>query len=223
MVGAGPVGLLTALKLAHHGVRCMLVERNTETTRWPKMDITNVRSMELLRTLGLADEFRKQGMYVCCVFSYKAGRSLKYPGVYILTTSLPGVPQNYSFDVLFSTGLGKGGEKLATWDLPSPDWWREKIRKTNDGSMPREPYQRCSQVIFEAWLKPICEKNSLISTSFGLKFEDLAESEEGVKCTLTDLQSGKKVLVRSEYVVGCDGAGSRVRRSTGLKITGGPV
>lgn len=63
VVGAGPVGLITALKLAYHGVRCMLVERNLETTRWPKMDITNVRTMELLRTLGLADGLREQGKH----------------------------------------------------------------------------------------------------------------------------------------------------------------
>jgi hypothetical protein len=89
-----------------------------------------------------------------------------------------GVPQNYSLDVLFSTGLGEGGEKLATWDLPSPDWWREKIKNTNDWSMPREPYQRCSQVVFEAWLKPICEANPLISTFFGYKFEELSRMKK---------------------------------------------
>lgn len=31
--------------------------------RWPKMDLTNIRSMELFRKLGLADELRKQGEY----------------------------------------------------------------------------------------------------------------------------------------------------------------
>ena len=134
-----------------------------------------------------------------------------------------GVPQNYSFDVLFSTGLGEGGEKLATWDLPSPDWWRQKIQDTNDGSMPREPYQRCSQVIFERWLKPICEANPLISTFFGYKFEELSENEQDIQSTLTAIESDEKVIVKSKYVIACDGAGSRVRRSVGLKITGGPV
>ena len=62
IVGAGPVGLIAAYTLAHHGVRCMLVERNESTTKWPKMDITNVRSMEILRRLGLADELREQGI-----------------------------------------------------------------------------------------------------------------------------------------------------------------
>lgn len=63
--GAGPVGLITALKLAHHGIRCMLIERNFETTKWPKMDITNVRSMELLRTLNLTEELKEIGMITC--------------------------------------------------------------------------------------------------------------------------------------------------------------
>ncbi|TVY93181.1 FAD-dependent monooxygenase [Lachnellula willkommii] len=196
--GAGPVGLITALKLAHHGIRCMLIERNFETTKWPKMDITNVRSMELLRTLNLTEELKEIGM-------------------------ITSVPPNYSLDVIFSTGLGNGGEKIATWDLPSPDAWRERIRTQNDGSMPRESYLRCSQVLFEAWLKPICQKNPLIQTHFGYKFEELKEEDDFVISTLTDLESSKKILVKSKYVVACDGAGSRVRKSTGLKITGGPV
>lgn len=29
--------------------------------RWPKMDLTNARSMELFRRLGLADDLRRQG------------------------------------------------------------------------------------------------------------------------------------------------------------------
>ncbi|KAI1619264.1 FAD binding domain-containing protein [Exophiala viscosa] len=172
----------------------MLTERNLETTRWPKMDVTNARSMELLRTMGLADELKENG-----------------------------VPGNFSFDVIFSTGLGEGGEKLATWDLPSPDWWRERISRLNDGSMPREPYLRCSQVIFEAWLKPICEKNPLITTFFGRKFEELTEEKDGVTSVLTEIKTNEKIRVRSQYVIACDGAGSRVRRSAGLKITGGPV
>lgn len=63
IAGAGPVGLVAAYTLAHHGIPCMLVERNASTTRWPKMDITNVRSMEILRKLGLADQLREQGEF----------------------------------------------------------------------------------------------------------------------------------------------------------------
>ena len=47
-----------ARTLSLFGVRCLLVERNPSTTRHPKMDITNGRSMELFRRLGLAGKLR---------------------------------------------------------------------------------------------------------------------------------------------------------------------
>ncbi len=46
IAGGGPVGMTLARTLAHLGVRCLMVERNGSTTRHPKMDITNGRSME---------------------------------------------------------------------------------------------------------------------------------------------------------------------------------
>ena len=49
-----------ALALARLGVGAMLVERNPNTTRHPKIDITNVRSMELFRGLGLAEKLRTE-------------------------------------------------------------------------------------------------------------------------------------------------------------------
>src|SRR3982751_951329 len=47
-----------ARTLASFGLRCLLGERQASTTRHPKMDITNGRSMELFRRLGLADKLR---------------------------------------------------------------------------------------------------------------------------------------------------------------------
>src|SRR6516164_11830038 len=58
IAGAGPVGMTLAHDLARRGITCMLVDRNLTTTRHPKMDITNARSMELFRRLGLAGELR---------------------------------------------------------------------------------------------------------------------------------------------------------------------
>lgn len=59
IAGAGPVGLTLALELEHHGIQALLVERNATTTKHPKMDITNGRSMELYRRLGIADDLRQ--------------------------------------------------------------------------------------------------------------------------------------------------------------------
>lgn len=89
--------------------------------------------------------------------------------------------------------------------------------------MPREPYQRCSQALFEAWLKPTIEANPLVDCHFGLKFESLKETADGVYSLLRDTTTGQAHVVKSQYVVGCDGAGSRVRRSANINLTGGPV
>ena len=58
IVGGGPVGLTLALTLARFGIGCMVVERAAGATQHPKMDITNGRSMEIFRMLGVADAIR---------------------------------------------------------------------------------------------------------------------------------------------------------------------
>jgi 2-polyprenyl-6-methoxyphenol hydroxylase-like FAD-dependent oxidoreductase len=58
IAGAGPVGMTLARALARWGIRCLVAERNPGTTRHPKMDITNGRSMEIFRRLGLAGALR---------------------------------------------------------------------------------------------------------------------------------------------------------------------
>ncbi len=58
VAGGGPVGLTLARDLARRGIDVLLVERNPTTTRHPKMDNTNVRSMELFRLSGLEDRLR---------------------------------------------------------------------------------------------------------------------------------------------------------------------
>ncbi|KAF9890429.1 hypothetical protein FE257_005834 [Aspergillus nanangensis] len=192
VVGAGPAGLITALQLAVNNIPCTLVERNLDTTKWPKMDITNCRSVEIFKRLGISDGLRNIG-----------------------------VPGKYSFDVLFSTGLSDNGEVIAKWDLPSPDRWETDIAERNDGTMPREPYRRCSQAVLEEWLKPHIQANPLITTIFGRKFVDL--QEEDVVVSRLVAPDGAEQTIRSRFVVGCDGAGSKVRQAAKIPLRGGPV
>ncbi|MFI7546111.1 FAD-dependent monooxygenase [Actinoplanes sp. NPDC049599] len=77
VVGAGPVGMMAALELAHHGVACLLAEQNAGPTVHPKMEFTNPRTMEHHARLGIAEDIRRAG-----------------------------VPAKYPFDVIWSTGLG---------------------------------------------------------------------------------------------------------------------
>ena len=58
IVGAGPVGLTLAIDLGQRGVRTLLIERNSSTGPWPKMDRSNARTMEIYRRLALVDQVR---------------------------------------------------------------------------------------------------------------------------------------------------------------------
>lgn len=58
VVGGSLNGLTTALLLAHHGVRCTVVERHPATTVQYKFSGISPRSMEIYRGLGIEDEIR---------------------------------------------------------------------------------------------------------------------------------------------------------------------
>lgn len=193
IAGGGPVGLLLARVLSYHGVKSVLFERNNDTTSWPKMDLTNARSMEIFRKLGLADELRKQG-----------------------------VPADIDQDVLISSGLSQEN-CLTKWDLPSVDKFRQQIRDHNDGSQPREPWQRLSQAIFERWLRGICEQDPLIELHYGHRVECVEEMPSCVHTTIVSDDGSTRCTYISSYVAGCDGASSIVRRSLKIPLDGGPM
>ncbi len=55
VVGAGPAGLTTALALARHGVRPLVVERHAGTSVHPRATGVSTRTVEILRSWGLQD------------------------------------------------------------------------------------------------------------------------------------------------------------------------
>ncbi|GAA2814287.1 FAD-dependent monooxygenase [Streptomyces showdoensis] len=192
VVGAGPVGMMAALELAHHGVACVLAEQNAGPTVHPKMEFTNPRTMEHHARLGVADDIRKAG-----------------------------VPAEYPFDVLWSTGLD--AERLAVWRQPSvAEKWR-LIRESEDGGQPSQPYQRVSQADLEPVLLDHCRRHPLIDVRNLWRFESLEQDADGVTSTFRDLAGDTTRTVRSAYVAACDGAGSSIRRAVGIALTNGGI
>lgn len=86
VVGGGPVGMVAAYQLAQCGQPCLLVEQSLSTTRWPKMEFTNSRAMELFRKMGLAEALRKEA-----------------------------IPAYHHFNEIITTGYGDTGETVTVW------------------------------------------------------------------------------------------------------------
>ncbi|KAK9675449.1 hypothetical protein RND81_11G007900 [Saponaria officinalis] len=60
IVGAGPVGLVLSILLTKLGIRCAVLEKNTNFSKHPQAHFINNRSMEVFRKLdGLADEIQQ--------------------------------------------------------------------------------------------------------------------------------------------------------------------
>ena len=193
IAGGGPVGMTVARTLASFGVRCLLVERNPATTRHPKMDITNGRSMELFRRLGVADKLRTVA-----------------------------VPEENNFDISWITSLAReaGGRELHRFRYPSVAEKRLEIRRRNDGTQPREPAMRVSQVMIEPVLRDAIVDHPLVDARWGVAFEDFEQDEAGVTVTLRTVETGAIETVRCDYLAGCDGGTSVVRDRLGVALEG---
>lgn len=61
IAGGGPIGLALAADLGRRGMHARLVERNEDRVGSAKMIVVSVRTMELCRQLGIADEVRNWG------------------------------------------------------------------------------------------------------------------------------------------------------------------
>jgi 2-polyprenyl-6-methoxyphenol hydroxylase-like FAD-dependent oxidoreductase len=60
IVGGSLVGLTTALLLARHGVQALAVERHSGTAIHPRAGHFQIRTIEILREMGLEDESRRK-------------------------------------------------------------------------------------------------------------------------------------------------------------------
>lgn len=187
IAGGGPVGLTLALTLARHGVQALLVERNPSTTTHPKMDITNGRSMELYRQLGIADELRKVA-----------------------------VPEDHPFDVAWVTKVS--GWELARFRYPGVAERRQTIRACTDVTTTLEPPMRVSQAILEPALKAILETRTGIDVRYGWALRSFRQHADGVDAVINCSATGETRTVRADYLAGCDGAGSIVRRELGIAL-----
>src|SRR5260370_8603776 len=62
VVGAGPSGLCASILLSLHGVESLTVERHPGNSIYPRATGINVRSMDIFRSIGIADQIRRPSL-----------------------------------------------------------------------------------------------------------------------------------------------------------------
>jgi 2,4-dichlorophenol 6-monooxygenase len=102
VVGSGPAGGTTALRLASHGIRTLLVNKYGWLANTPRAHITNQRTMEVLRDLGVESE------------ALAAGSPSHLMGDTVLCTALAGE------EIGRIRSWGTGPESAAEYGAKSP-------------------------------------------------------------------------------------------------------
>ena len=186
IAGGGPVGLVLALELEHRGIDAILVERNPTTTRHPKMDVTNGRSMEHFRRLGIADEIRSCG-----------------------------VPTDHSMTVVWCTRLAEWELARFTypsvdWGRDIIRWVNDgSLPLEPDLRISQVILEPVLKGILETRAKHI-------SVRFGWKLDSFEQDDEGVTAIVRSTETGEAETIRAQYLAGCDGAGSATRKGLGI-------
>jgi 2-polyprenyl-6-methoxyphenol hydroxylase-like FAD-dependent oxidoreductase len=93
------------------------------------------------------------------------------------------------------------------------------IAECNDGSMPLEPYQLISQYTLEPLLKAEAERLPAVTVLYGCEFLSLSQTAAGATACVRERDSVSR-NIRSQYIVGCDGGSSAVRKQVGIQLLG---
>jgi 2-polyprenyl-6-methoxyphenol hydroxylase-like FAD-dependent oxidoreductase len=94
-----------------------------------------------------------------------------------------------------------------------------QIAACDDGSMPLEPYQLISQYTLEPLLKCEAERLPDVDVRYGHEFLSLAQTTAGITAQIADPE-GRPREIRAQYLVGCDGGASAVRKAIGISLRG---
>src|SRR3981189_687837 len=128
-----------------------------------------------------------------------------------------GLPPDVPMDVFIVFSLVE--PPLLRLSYPSVAQAQAEIAATADDSQPLEPYQLISQYTLEPLLKAIAEELPTVAVRYG--HELTAFTDNGGSVTAHIRRSdGTTADISADYLVGCDGGTSAVRKQLGIKLQG---
>src|SRR5438477_3121446 len=128
-----------------------------------------------------------------------------------------GLPRNVPMDVFIVLSLAE--PPLLHLLYPSVAEAEKQIAATHDGTAPLEPYQLISQYTLEPLLKSVAERLPSVSVRYGCEFVSFTQDVGSITATVKDL-AGTVSQIKAQYLVGCDGGASVVRKQLGIQLFG---
>ncbi|ACL42515.1 MULTISPECIES: FAD-dependent oxidoreductase [Micrococcaceae] len=184
IVGSGPAGSSAALFLSSLGVPNIVITKYRWTANTPRAHITNQRTMEIFRDLGIEDQ--------------------------VLADA---TPHHMIGDTVFCTSIaGEEIGRILTWG--------NHPARHADYEL-ASPSLNCD--IPQTYLEPILVRNATMrgtQTQFSTEYVSHQQDEDGVTVRVLNRLTGHGYTIRAKYLIGADGARSRVAADVGLPYEG---
>lgn len=180
IAGGGLIGLSTAMFLAQHAIRSLVVERLRGGSQLPRAAFFHMRTLEMFRAAGIEDEVREQSR-----------KEFEPEGALVIMDAL-------------------AGKKLA-----------DIIPSLNEGVDALSPCRRL--FVTQPGLEPILRRRAQAAGAEVLAGQEavgVEQDADGVTLTVQDADTGKQSKFRGQYLLGADGAHSKVRELLGIPFDG---
>ena len=193
VIGGGPVGTTLAMDLAWRRIDVMVLEQRRHDEP-PSVKCNHVAARSM-------EVFRRLGVA-------SAVRNT-------------GLPPDYPNDIAFRTttvGIEFGRipipcrrDRFTATEGPDT-WWPTP-----------EPPHRINQIFLEPVLVDHAARMPGLTFRHRTKVTGFDQSADGVTTEAEDLDTGETLLIHSDYMIGCDGGHSEIRRGIGASLTGDAV
>ncbi|NNG38044.1 FAD-dependent monooxygenase [Flexivirga sp. ID2601S] len=184
IVGSGPAGAAAALFLATLDVPTIMITKYRWTANTPRAHITNQRSMEVFRDLGIEEQVQSDA-----------------------------TPHALMGDTVFCTSIaGEEIGRIRTWGTGAD---REGDYKAASPCLPVD--------IPQTYLEPILVRNATqrgTQARFSTEYLSHTQDSDGVTVQVLDRLTGSEYEIRAKYLIGADGARSKVAADIGLPFEG---
>jgi len=180
IVGGAGAGLASSIFLTELGIDTHLIERRETTSPAPKAHYLNLRSMEIFRSLGLADEIYERST---------PAENMATVGWY---TSLAGDGELDGKTIHIMDAFG-GGALAEHYGESSP------CRTANFAQLHVEPF------LYAHAEKRISKREVASSLHFGHELVSFFENELGVLATIRNTANDETYTVQAKYMLACDG------------------